>query len=316
MDEARVSVVIVSWNGAAQLPSCLAALVAQTVPPHEIVVVDNGSTDDSVPLVRSRFPSAHLVEAGANLGFAEGCNRGIEASSGDWILTLNNDALASPTLLEEARRAIAALPASVGMIQPRIALVEDGCRTNSTGLLLFTDGCSFDRDDEAPLRPDDQPGPVFCPTAGAAFYRRSMLDQVKLASGWFDAGFFMYVEDLDLGWRCRLAGWDCIYWPGALVRHTPHGTSSRRGRFFVRVQCKKNRLRTLVKNASAGFLVRSLPRTLADLVRIPLMGGPVQLGSVFTGFRQAWLERRAVEQVRKVRREQVEREWAGRRPSR
>src|SRR4051794_19685469 len=100
-----ISVVIVNWNSKDDLLECLESLRAQTDQDFEAIVVDNGSADGSCEAVRSGYPEARLVEAGANLGFAEGCNRGIEVARGAWIATLNNDAIADPRWIEILRAA-------------------------------------------------------------------------------------------------------------------------------------------------------------------------------------------------------------------
>ena len=95
-DPSGISVVIVNWNSREALGDCLRALEAQTDRAFETVVVDNGSSDGSQEMVRGQFARVVLLEAGENLGFAEGCNRGIERASGAWIATLNNDTIAHP----------------------------------------------------------------------------------------------------------------------------------------------------------------------------------------------------------------------------
>src|SRR5918912_3580484 len=101
MRRASVSVVIVNWNGARLLPACLDALLAQTRPADEVVLVDNGSTDGSVELVRRGYPGVMVLPLEDNLGFAAGNNRGIAASRGELVVTLNNDTIPSPGWLEQ-----------------------------------------------------------------------------------------------------------------------------------------------------------------------------------------------------------------------
>lgn len=91
-------------------------------------------------------------------------------------------------------------------------------RTNSTGVLMFADTTAYDRGFDAPVSDDEQDEEAFCASAGAALYRRTMSDQVCPESGVFDRTFFMYFEDVHLGWRCRLAGWSAIYAPAAARR--------------------------------------------------------------------------------------------------
>ncbi len=116
----------------------------------------------------------------------------------------------------------------------------------------------MDRDFRKPVREGDLVEEIFCPTAGAALYRRKMLDQVCLQTGYFDRTFFMYWEDLDLGWRCRLAGWKSLYIPTAIVYHRYQGSSKSKGKRYAEFQCRKNRLRGLLKNGSFRLMLRSL----------------------------------------------------------
>jgi GT2 family glycosyltransferase len=310
MPGTSLSVVVVNWNGRPDLESCLASLAGQTDRMFETIVVDNGSGDGSVEMVRGRFPWACLVETGANLGFAEAANAGIDASRSDWVATLNNDAVAAPDWIARLRESAGSAGPSVGAFQSRVLFRHDRARLNSTGVLLFTDGRSVDRDFDTPARHDDVATPIFCASAGAALYRRAMLEQVRLPSGYFDRRFFMYFEDVDLGWRSRLAGWDAVYEPGATVVHAWQASSSRRGRWFVKVHTKRNHILTLVKNASLPFLVKSLLATGLDWIRIPACGGPGALVDLLRKLPGAREERALVTAMCRVPRRDVENRWA------
>src|SRR5450432_547613 len=96
----RLSVVIVNWNSQDDLAQCLESMRTQTHQDLEVIIVDNGSKDGSVAMVRERFGEFTLLDEGENLGFAEGCNRGIAAASGEWVAMLNNDAVAEPQWAE------------------------------------------------------------------------------------------------------------------------------------------------------------------------------------------------------------------------
>ena len=115
-----ISVVVVNWNSKRNLADCLESLSSQTDGAFEVVVVDNGSSDGSVELVRAEHPKVTLVAARENLGFAEGCNRGIEVATQPWIATLNNDAVADPHWIAQLRAAARTGAAHLGMIQSRI----------------------------------------------------------------------------------------------------------------------------------------------------------------------------------------------------
>jgi hypothetical protein len=308
-DPFSISIVIVNWNSKDDLSECLDALAAQTDRDFETIVVDNGSVDGSIEHVRRAYPGVVLIEAGENLGFAEGCNRGIARATGVWIALLNNDANADPKWIAELRAQARAGGPDLGMLQSRVVFKQRPDRTNSTGVLLFPDGRACDRDFNAAVRPDDQLEEVFCTTAGAGLYRREMLDAVRLPSGIFDRHYFMYFEDLDLGWRCRLAGWDAFYVPTAVVNHALHASSKRHGNRFVESHCKRNRIRTLLKNSSLPFLVRSIPRSIIDVGDLVKWNGPRAIVDVVAAVKDSYRQRAAVAKIAKRDRADVERRW-------
>lgn len=307
-----ISVVIVNWNSRGDLSDCLHSLRVQTDTAFETIVVDNGSTDGSVELVREQFPEVQLIATGANLGFAEGCNRGIEASNRAWVATLNNDAVADPRWIEQLRGAARTAAAHLGMIQSKIVFKQRQNRTNSTGVLMFRDGSAMDRDYDAPVRADDAPEEVFCASAGAALYRRSMLEETRLATGFFDRTFFMYFEDVDLGWRCRLAGWSAMYAPAAVVYHAFHGSADRHGSNFVFHQCYKNRIRCVLKNGSLRFILGASAKNIGDIVHVVLEGGVRLLPEFAKAARDGARQRKRVASLVTVDRNLVERRWMDR----
>jgi len=316
-----ISVVIVNWNSAADLTECLASLERQTTAPHEIIVVDNGSSDGSAALVRERFPAVKLIANAKNLGFAPAVNQGIEQARGEWVATLNNDTIADARWIERLQAAASApLSAAadgqeLGMLQSCIVFKDRPDTLNSTGLLLFKDATAADRGVRTPsTRAEDWPLDIFCPTAGAAAYRRSMLERVRLPAGVFDSTFFMYYEDVDLGWRCRLAGFAARYVPDAVVYHAFQGSSRRHGNRFVLRQCTKNRLIALARNASPELLVRSLPKTLSEILWLAAFGGRGALREVTPRVLRAFREERALVTGLLARdRREVERTWLARR---
>jgi GT2 family glycosyltransferase len=213
-----ISVVVVNFNGKKFLDDCLSSLALQIFRDFEIILVDNGSSDGSASYVREQYPSVILVETGKNLGFAGGTNAGIHAARGDFIVTLNNDAIADPHLLEEIIRPMLA-DRDVGMCGTKM-LYPDG-RINSAGICISRSGAAWDRGMGAPdSRQYDLTEEIFGPCAGAALYRRTMLDEIGL----FDEDFFLFMEDVDLAFRGRLAGWKCMYVPAARVVHIHGGT--------------------------------------------------------------------------------------------
>ncbi len=303
-----LSIVIVNWNAAATLRRCLASLRPQAADDVELVVVDNGSADDSLAVARAAWPEAVLVSLPANRGFAEGCNRGIAVARGAWVLTLNNDTVVHDGFLAGLHAAVTSADADVGMLQPRV-LLEGRGRLNSTGVVVHRDGSAHDRDFDAPAAARPDADEILCITAGAGLYRRAMLDAIRMEDGWFDPSYFMYFEDVDLGWRGRLAGWRATYLPEPSVDHAFQGTSRRHGRHFVTIQCMRNRVRTLLKNASWRMIARSLPRSASDLLWLLQHAGGRALADWTLAVRDGLRARPAVTRLAGTDRRTLERRW-------
>jgi len=248
----RVSVLIVNWNGRSLLEACLTSLARQTLPPHETIVVDNGSADDSVAYLRScRLPGLKTRFLERNTGFSGGNNAGLPLATGDIVALLNNDAEVDPRWIESA---IAEFDdPAVGMVACKIVRAERPDQIDKVGHLIYPDGLNrgrgtgqldrgqFDRREEA-LWPDG------C----AAFYRKAMLDEI----GFFDEDYFLYGEDAELGMRARWAGWRCVFQPASLVKHR-HSASL--GKFDPRkaFYIERNRLWTLFKTFPVAMILAS-----------------------------------------------------------
>lgn len=257
-----VSIVIVNFNGRRFLEPCLSSLAGQSFKNFEIILVDNHSSDGSAEYIRNQFPSVTLIETGKNLGFAGGTNIGIRASRGDSILTLNNDTVADPRFIENLVRPMAS-DSRLGMCASKM-LFPDG-RINSTGICISRSGAAWDRGiyekDSGGFNTEEE---VFGPCAGAALYRRAMLDEIGL----FDEDFFIYMEDVDLAFRARLAGWKCRFIPFARVTHFMGGTTGINSDLSV-FYGNRNLLWNTIKNFPVRTLLISLPwivgRNCADL---------------------------------------------------
>jgi len=263
-----IAAVVVNWNSRNDVLAAVASLRSQQDPALSIVVVDNGSSDGSTEALREAFPEVEVIEAQENLGFAEGCNRGIAATRSDWVLLFNNDATADPGCLAELRRALTGASAELGMVQPMVIFANRPSHANSTGVVVRRSGKAYDRDFDVPVAVAERSGEPFCATASAGLYRRSMLEKVRLPGGYLDRAFFMYFEDVDLGWRCRLAGYVGRFVPTAIVRHKYQASATRHGRSFAMNQVRVNRIATLLRAASLAFLLRTLHYSVRDLFRV------------------------------------------------
>jgi len=237
-----VSVVIVNWNGRQYLERCLSSVVNQTYPNFEVILVDNGSSDGSVEFVARTFSQVRLIVNPENMGFAAGSNMGIKAAKGDYIATLNNDTQADGEWLEELVRPMEADP-RVGMCASKMLFYHQPRLINSAGITLDNVGIAWDRKAGEPEADEEGLQEVFGPCAGAALYRRRMLEEIGL----FDEDFFCYLEDVDLAWRARLRGWCSLYVPGAKVYHV-HSATSEESSPFKGYFRGRNKIWTIVKN--------------------------------------------------------------------
>lgn len=307
----RLSIVVVNWNSRGDLRACLESLAAQTHRDLEVLVVDNGSTDGSPDMVGADFPACRLLVQPGNVGFAEGCNRGIEVSTGEWVAMLNNDCVADAGWAQALVAAARSVPASCGMLQSLMVFLDRPDTINSTGIELTALGGGRDRHRDRKWPNDDsrRPSAIFCPTAGAAAYRRTMLDAVRLSTGYFDRTHFMYFEDLDLGWRARLAGWDALLVPDSMVRHKWHGSTDRHGAAWLAVLSGVNRVRTQIKNASPSLIARTSPVTIVETLEIARHAGMDGLRQLKTAVQESLALREEVAKLVRVGRRAVERTW-------
>jgi N-acetylglucosaminyl-diphospho-decaprenol L-rhamnosyltransferase len=216
-----VDVVIVTYNRYELTESCLRHLAGQTLD-HRVIVVDNGSADDTPARLRADWPDVRLVALDRNHGFAVGSNRGVAAGSGEVVVLLNNDVSPRADFLElliaPFRDATVGSAASL-MLQPR----EE--RIDSVGLTADVTLAGFPRLHGLPAACARDPRPVLAGPAGtAAAYRRVAWEQV----GGLDETIFTYMEDFDLALRLRSAGWESVAAPDAVGVHLGSATHGHR----------------------------------------------------------------------------------------
>ena len=260
-DMPLVSIVIPSYNGMAHLPVCLAAVRAQTYRPFETILVDNGSTDESLGWVGREFPEVRSLALGRNHVFAGAVNAGIRAATGAVIVLLNNDTEAEPGWLAELVRALLAEP-QAGMAASKMRLFDRREILHSAGDAYCCDGMPANRGVwQADTGQFDGDRMVFAPCGGASAYRRAMLDEIGL----FDEELVAYCEDVDLAWRAQLAGYRCVFAPRAVVYHKLSATGGGRlASFYV----GRNVLWVIAKDYPGDLLRKHWPRVVRTQLRI------------------------------------------------
>lgn len=207
----RPAVYIPNFNGSAQLGRTLRGLGAQTLP-ADVVVVDNGSSDDSVELARRELPEVKVLELGENLGFGPALNRAVAAHPADAVILLNNDAEPEPRFVEALVDGLGAgVDAVAGvLLQERAPELID-----SAGVVADATLMGFDYLHGEPAEAAVGAADPLGPTGGAALYRREAFEAV----GGFDEGIFLYYEDLDLALRMAAGGGRCRLAPEARALH-------------------------------------------------------------------------------------------------
>jgi len=257
----EIAVVVVNWNGAHLLRTCLGSLRRQTFADFETILVDNGSTDGSLALVAEEFPEVRVLRLAENLGLAGGTNAGIAVTDAPIIATLNNDTEADPRWLAELHSALMTHP-EAGSAASKLLLFDRRDVIHSAGDFYGLDGIPGNRgvwqhDNGNYARPEL----IFGACAGAAAYRRQMLEDVGL----FEDNFFMYCEDVDLAFRSQLLGYRCVYVPTAVVYHMLSATG---GGPIASYYCGRNFLRVIARDMPGPLLGRVWPRIVAAQLRI------------------------------------------------
>ncbi len=261
-----VSVTVVTYNSGRFIRRCLESVLDQDHPALEVIVIDNASTDGTCDILERLEDRCLVVYNERNIGFAAAQNQAIGLSGGDWVLTLNPDVLLLSNFVTRLLAA-AQLDPRAGTVCGKLLLAEASFnlegkqRLDSTGM-YFTPmlrhkdrGCM-----EVCNGHYSRVEYVFGATAAAAFYRRSMIEDVSVDGEFFDSEFFTYREDADVAWRAQLLGWRCIFDPRAVGYHVRSLRPGMRSELppEINMHSVKNRFLMRIKNITPGVYARNL----------------------------------------------------------
>ena len=277
----KVLVSLVTFNSARYLAACLRSLAAQTYGNMEIRLWDNASTDRSLDIAAAHIPALCVESSRRNVGFCAAHNRIISCTQSEYVLILNPDVELAPGYIETLVQALEQdpsagsatgklcrwFPGGIGS-DPRI---EENV-LDTTGIYFTKNQRHLDRGaGEADRGQYGQREYVFGASGAAAFYRRAMLDDIRVGNEYFDESFFAYREDADLAWRAQWMGWRCLYVPEARGRHVRRVLPERRAELPLEINMHsfKNRFLLRIKNMDPGTYLRFLiPITTRDLAAL------------------------------------------------
>ncbi|MBE0688522.1 MAG: glycosyltransferase family 2 protein [Anaerolineae bacterium] len=258
-----ISVHIITHNSVSTIQACLDALLNQTGVDFQTLVLDNASVDDTCRLVEDAGIS--LVQSNENLGYALAHNRLIDQTDSAYVLTLNPDVRLMPGFLEAMRKVLdenMKLGSAAGQLL-RVDQLDDSPE------VIDSAGVHMRRNRRQGLLGEnisivdypEQSKPIFGPDGAAAFYRRAMLDDVRVMGEVFDADFFMHKEDIDLCWRAQLRGWSSVYVPAAVAKHIRSFRPGRRERVsaYMRFLGVRNRYLLMLKNEIPAHFWHDFP---------------------------------------------------------
>jgi len=292
------SVLIVNYNGGAYVQGALESLKAQTHRSFEVILLDNASEDGSVDaLDTSGLPAFTLMRETENHGFARGNNLAAAQAAGKWLALLNPDAAARPDWLAEVLAGTVRHPGVTSFACTQLWM-HDETKLDGAGDNYLVFGIPWRGGYHRPVTDLPAEGTCFSPCGASAIYHR----ETFAAAGGFDERLFCFCEDVDLGFRLRLEGGDCVFLPDAVVSHAGGGLSEKVSGFAVR-HGTRNRLWVYLKCMPMPLLILTLPGHLALTAAILLRGlmtgrfGDAMAGLVeaLRGIAPVWADRQIVQ---------------------
>lgn len=261
-------IVIVSFNCADYLNRVLDCLLRQSETRFEAVIVDNGSADADAIRLPPGDPRFTLIRSPTNLGFAAANNLGAEGATAPWLVTLNPDAFPRPDWLAVLLATADQRP-DVAMFGSTQLFAHDPGVIDGEGDCYSVFGIVWRAGYRHRRGPPYFSGEVFSPCAAAAMYRRDLFEEV----GGFDADFFCYCEDVDLGFRMRLAGGRAWQAGEAIVDHVSSGVSKQYGSFAL-YHGIRNLLWIIAKDAPFPLILLTAPLFAVMLVYLTAVHWP------------------------------------------
>lgn len=259
-ESADVTVVIPNYNGIKYVDGCLKSLYEGSKVP-KVIMVDNGSTDGSVELVKKNYPMCKIVRLPENKGFCRAVNEGICLADTAYVILLNNDTVVDKEfvrcLWKAIRKRVDAFSISAKMLSLQNPEIID-----DAGDLYCSLGWAFARGKGKGRAAYSRPSEIFAACAGAAIYRKSIFDII----GYFDENHFAYLEDIDIGYRAKISGFRNYFEPEAVVLHAGSAVSGSRYNRFKVMLSSKNSIYLIYKNMPFFQILLNLDFLIAGIL--------------------------------------------------
>lgn len=256
----KVSIVIPNCNGAKFLGPCLRSLGCQTEKEFKIIIVDNGSTDNSLQVIEEEkmnliadgFEEGNivLIKNSENLGFCGGVNAGIVQVDTEYCILLNNDTEVDRDFVKESVKGIEESK-RIFSVSPKMIQMYNRDLIDSAGDGYTILGWGFPFGNDKPVEDYNDKREVFSACGGAAIYRTALLKKL----GMFDENHFAYLEDVDIGYRAKIYGYKNMYNPNAVVYHAGSGFSGSRHNEFKIGKAARNNIYLIYKNMPLAQLI-------------------------------------------------------------
>ncbi|MFC2166787.1 glycosyltransferase [Acidobacteriota bacterium] len=231
MENAKISFIVVNWNGKKTIAECLDSILSQTYPNIEIICIDNFSSDGSLEIVKEKYSIDKFIALNKNYGYARANNIGFEQTSGEYIALVNNDAILSPDWLEKALAVFQRCHyKNVGSVATKNIDYYQRHLIDTAGVEYLGFGAGWDyKNLHVDSKEVNQRKEVFGACATAALYKKKILNKVGL----FDSNYFIYFEDTELAFRLRLFGYTCVYEPEAVCYHYGGDKRDKNSRYYL-----------------------------------------------------------------------------------
>jgi GT2 family glycosyltransferase len=306
-----VTILVLNYNGRKYLESCLNSLRTTNYPNFRIIVVDNGSIDNSVEFIKKNYPNVGIIRNNENLGYARAINAAMDSVESEYVVFLNNDIIVESNWLRQLMFHMNLMKNVVAAANPKILFLNNKEVINAAGGSCDIYGVGWNRGNgEFDRGQYDAVEEVFYVNGAAFLIKKDVWKDV----GPFDERYFLYGEDLDWCWRAKMKGYKLLYVPSARIYHQWRGSSGSMVEFL-----EKHWLASLLKNYSLKTIFTLAPRylTLKFLKAIWLMKNGKEFCEKFAvfksflwnlnNFKGTWTKHLLVQKTRKVSDKEIQR---------